>query len=193
MDHLVRCNCSNNGRGYCIGHCSYFSMGCLGEKNCWSNYSCIIRTIRTRYKQWHRGFYGRDNIFCWKKYNVSNFRYLTAAVVLSINSRKRKTIERDIVKVIEQEEYAYNDPITEFILWYDTHIFDMFSNIYFLVCMSNLTLKRLKTIWLNVRRCWRTTSFSATIPRNSLRMLGKLFLKHSAEFISVSGASKIYS
>jgi len=43
-------------------------------------------------------------------------RYLTAAVVLSINSRKRKTIERDIVKVIEQEEYAYNDPITEFIL-----------------------------------------------------------------------------
>ena len=44
-------------------------------------------------------------------------RYLTAAVVLSINSRKRKTIERDIVKVIEQEEYAYQDPITEFILW----------------------------------------------------------------------------
>jgi len=43
-------------------------------------------------------------------------RYLTAAVVLSINSRKRKTIERDIVKVIEQEEYAYQDPITEFIL-----------------------------------------------------------------------------
>jgi len=43
-------------------------------------------------------------------------RYLTAAVVLSINSRKRKTIERDLVKIIEQEEYAYKDPITEFIL-----------------------------------------------------------------------------
>ena len=45
------------------------------------------------------------------------FSYLTAAVVLSINSRKRKTIERDLVKIIEQEEYAYKDPITEFILW----------------------------------------------------------------------------
>merc|ERR1719394_1795844 len=43
-------------------------------------------------------------------------RYLTAAVVLSINSRKRKSIERDLVKVIEQEEYAYKDPVTEFIL-----------------------------------------------------------------------------
>jgi len=42
---------------------------------------------------------------------------LTAAVVLSINSRKRKSIERDLVKVIEQEEYAYKDPVTEFILW----------------------------------------------------------------------------
>lgn len=47
------------------------------------------------------------------------YSYLTAAVVLSINSRKRKSIERDLVKVIEQEEYAYKDPVTEFILWYD--------------------------------------------------------------------------
>ena len=55
-------------------------------------------------------------------------RYLTAAVVLSINSRKRKSIERDLVKVIEQEEYAYKDPVTEFILWWVlTVIFDSLS------------------------------------------------------------------
>ena len=44
-------------------------------------------------------------------------RYLAAAVVLSTNTRKKKTLERDLVKVIEQEEYAYQDPVTEFILW----------------------------------------------------------------------------
>jgi len=43
-------------------------------------------------------------------------RYLAAAVVLSTNTRKKKTLERDLVKVIEQEEYAYQDPVTEFIL-----------------------------------------------------------------------------
>ena len=55
--------------------------------------------------------------FIWK-FKTQNLRYLTAAVVLSINSRKRKSIERDLVKVIEQEEYAYKDPVTEFILWW---------------------------------------------------------------------------
>ena len=69
------------------------------------------------YKLWHHGFFGKlaglSNSF-----EIAIFRrYLTAAVVLSINSRKRKSIERDLVKVIEQEEYAYKDPVTEFILW----------------------------------------------------------------------------
>ena len=89
-----------------------------------------------QFKLWLLGFFGnkiffyyknvyilivRAKLFLWSSYSNNkseNFlSYLTAAVVLSINSRKRKTIERDIVKVIEQEEYAYQDPITEFILW----------------------------------------------------------------------------
>jgi len=69
------------------------------------------------FKLWHHGFFGKfpEILLEIKNYNCS--RYLTAAVVLSINSRKRKSIERDLVKVIEQEEYAYKDPVTEFILW----------------------------------------------------------------------------
>ena len=68
------------------------------------------------YKLWHHGFFGK--LFRPSfSFEIAFFRYLTAAVVLSINSRKRKSIERDLVKVIEQEEYAYKDPVTEFILW----------------------------------------------------------------------------
>ena len=68
------------------------------------------------YKLWHHGFFGKfSNQYMFEIYFFR--RYLTAAVVLSINSRKRKSIERDLVKVIEQEEYAYKDPVTEFILW----------------------------------------------------------------------------
>nr|CAG4634718.1 EOG090X0491 [Alona affinis]CAG4637720.1 EOG090X0491 [Chydorus sphaericus] len=40
-------------------------------------------------------------------------RYLTTAVI--INKQNRRTMLKDLVKVIQQESYAYRDPITEFI------------------------------------------------------------------------------
>ncbi|XP_065843339.1 eukaryotic translation initiation factor 3 subunit E-B-like [Oscarella lobularis] len=41
-------------------------------------------------------------------------RYLSTAVVVSSSSKRRNFI-KELVKVIEQEQYAYRDPITEFI------------------------------------------------------------------------------
>lgn len=39
-------------------------------------------------------------------------RYLTTAV---ITNKKRRNVVKDLVKVIQQESYAYSDPITEFV------------------------------------------------------------------------------
>ncbi|XP_062506787.1 eukaryotic translation initiation factor 3 subunit E-like [Corticium candelabrum] len=41
-------------------------------------------------------------------------RYLTTAVVVHATGRKR-TLVKDLVKVIQRESYAYQDPITEFV------------------------------------------------------------------------------
>ena len=40
-------------------------------------------------------------------------RYLTTAVI--INKQNRRTMLKDLVKIIQQESYSYRDPITEFI------------------------------------------------------------------------------
>ncbi|XP_014777263.1 eukaryotic translation initiation factor 3 subunit E isoform X2 [Octopus bimaculoides] len=40
-------------------------------------------------------------------------RYLTTAVI--INKSRRRSVLKDLVKVIQQESYSYRDPITEFI------------------------------------------------------------------------------
>nr|CAG4645457.1 EOG090X0491 [Lynceus sp. MCZ IZ 141354] len=40
-------------------------------------------------------------------------RYLTTAVI--INKQNRRTLLKDLIKVIQQESYAYKDPITKFI------------------------------------------------------------------------------
>ena len=39
-------------------------------------------------------------------------RYLTTAV---ITNKRRRTVLKDLVKVIQQESYTYKDPITEFL------------------------------------------------------------------------------
>ena len=39
-------------------------------------------------------------------------RYLTTAV---ITNKRRRTVLKDLVKVIQQESYTYRDPITEFL------------------------------------------------------------------------------
>ncbi|CAG0909375.1 unnamed protein product, partial [Cyprideis torosa] len=40
-------------------------------------------------------------------------RYLAAAVIT--NKQHRRTVMKDLVKVIQQESYTYRDPITEFL------------------------------------------------------------------------------
>ena len=39
-------------------------------------------------------------------------RYLTAAFIIN---KKRRNVLKDLVRVIQQEEYTYADPITQFI------------------------------------------------------------------------------
>ena len=41
-------------------------------------------------------------------------RYLTAAVIINPRKKNERTL-RELVKVIQQESYAYRDPITEFL------------------------------------------------------------------------------
>jgi len=42
-------------------------------------------------------------------------RYLTAAVIAQSQTQKRRDVLKMLVKVIQQESYAYSDPITEFV------------------------------------------------------------------------------
>ena len=186
MDLQVPFNCSNNELGCCIGPFSSFSMDWHVVKSFWSSFSFITLTILMLFKLWHHGFFGKFPEILLEIKNYNYCRYLTAAVVLSINSRKRKSIERDLVKVIEQEEYAYKDPVTEFILWWVMRTHYLWNN-FNLASTWNLISRKLKKCLKSAQPFSKMISSSKTTLNNLLKMLDKLFSKHFAEFINVSG------
>uniref|UniRef100_A0A8C4QC23 Eukaryotic translation initiation factor 3 subunit E n=1 Tax=Eptatretus burgeri TaxID=7764 RepID=A0A8C4QC23_EPTBU len=69
---------------------------------------------------------GRDNIvelFLYQPQYLNSIqtmcphilRYLTTAVIANKDARKRRSVLKDLIKVIQQESYTYRDPITEFV------------------------------------------------------------------------------
>ena len=75
-------------------------------------YSCIWSMI-----QWSKTLLTNSFIVCRYLNAIQTMcphilRYLTTAV---ITNKRRRTVLKDLVKIIQQESYTYKDPITEFL------------------------------------------------------------------------------
>ncbi|KAJ7333711.1 Eukaryotic translation initiation factor 3 subunit E [Desmophyllum pertusum] len=94
-------------------------------------------------------------------------RYLTTAV---ITNKRRRTVLKDLVKVIQQESYTYKDPITEFLeCLYVNFDFDG----------AQQKLRECETVLLN-------DFFLVACLDDFIEMPDCLYLRHSAEYTNAS-------